>query len=420
MIADLLSTRPVGANTHSTAKVTSAVDQDKSASFTSVALAVDSASTQKPLEEVQCNPTAEHCVFDGAGDNAPLLNQAVTADMLGGISFATASQSLPLSLLNRAVMGVDSINLDVENSLTTISGLATASSLTAPSSLTATSHSTGTLPLTAAAITATKTVNLVPTVQNFTSFMLPTSTETPREALGAGFALGQASAMTSSTMLAGGIPQTTSINTESSKTSSTFSPDFMLASFNDDAPLLKSDPSLFQRVFSEFRGHEVKDINAMGLSQAAAPQAASTTQWGPVSLTPAAPLAQQTQEILTPLREHLRFQVDQHIKRAELRLDPPELGKIELNIRLEGDRLQVQMHAVNPAIRDALLNGLERLRVDLAMDHGGQIDVDIGQGDAQQKQQETALFSSSIAAETTAEQVVDTAHREKSQLDLLA
>ncbi|PTA51591.1 flagellar hook-length control protein FliK [Shewanella morhuae] len=414
MIADLLSTRPVGANTHSTAKVTSAVDQDKSASFTSVALAVDSASTQKPLEESQCSPTAEHCIFDSAGDNDTLLNQSVTADMLGGISFATASQSLPLSLLNSAVMGADSMNLDVENSLTTISGLATASSLTA------TSHSTGTLPLTAAAITATETVNLVPTAQNFTSFMLPTSTETQREALGVGFALGQTSAMTSSTMLAGEIPQTTSINTASSKTSSTFSPDFMLASFNDDAPLLKSDPSLFQRVFSEFRGHEVKDINAMGLSQTAAPQAASATQWGPVSLTPAAPLAQQTQEILTPLKEHLRFQVDQHIKRAELRLDPPELGKIELNIRLEGDRLQVQMHAVNPAIRDALLNGLERLRVDLAMDHGGQIDVDVGQGDAQQQQQETALFPSSIAAETTAEQVVDTAHREKSQLDLLA
>ncbi|MGI1944916.1 flagellar hook-length control protein FliK [Shewanella glacialipiscicola] len=414
MIADLLSTRPVGANTHSTAKVTSAVDQDKSASFTSVALAVDSASTQKSLEEVQCSPTAEYCVFDSAGDNETLLNQAVTADMLGAKPFAPISQDLPLALFNTTVMGADSMNLDVENSLTTISGLATASSLNA------TSHSTGTLPLTAATISSIETINLAPTAQTFTSFILPTSTETQREALGAGFALGQASAMTSSTMLAGGIPQTTSINTASSKTSSTFSPDFMLASFNDDAPLLKSDPSLFQRVFSEFRGHEVKDINAIGLPQAAAPQAASTTQWGPVSLTPAAPLAQQTQEILTPLREHLRFQVDQHIKRAELRLDPPELGKIELNIRLEGDRLQVQMHAVNPAIRDALLNGLERLRVDLAMDHGGQIDVDIGQGDAQQQQQETALFSSSIAAETTAEQVVDTAHREKSQLDLLA
>lgn len=414
MIADLLSTRPVGANTHSTAKVTSAVDQDKSASFTSVALAVDSASTQKSLEEVQCSPTAEYCVFDSAGDNETLLNQAVTADMLGAKPFDPISQDLPLALFNTTVMGADSMNLDVENSLTTISGLATASSLNA------TSHSTGTLPLTAATISSIETINLAPTAQTFTSFILPTSTEAQREALGAGFALGQASAMTSSTMLAGGIPQTTSINTESSKTSSTFSPDFMLASFNDDAPLLKSDPSLFQRVFSEFIGHEVKDINAIGLPQAAAPQAASTTQWGPVSLTPAAPLAQQTQEILTPLREHLRFQVDQHIKRAELRLDPPELGKIELNIRLEGDRLQVQMHAVNPAIRDALLNGLERLRVDLAMDHGGQIDVDIGQGDAQQQQQETALFSSSIAAETTAEQVVDTAHREKSQLDLLA
>ena len=177
---------------------------------------------------------------------------------------------------------------------------------------------------------------------------------------------------------------------------------------------------MFQRVLAELRGHEAKDINAIGAQQVAGSQAASATQWGPVSLTPMASLAQQSQEILTPLREHLRFQVDQHIKKAELRLDPPELGKIELNIRLEGDRLQVQMHAVNPAIRDALLNGLDRLRVDLAMDHGGQIDVDIGQGGSSQHQQETALFSSTITAEAAMDNAVDVMAREKSQLDLLA
>lgn len=78
------------------------------------------------------------------------------------------------------------------------------------------------------------------------------------------------------------------------------------------------------------------------------------------------------------------------------------------------------MHAVNPAIRDALLNGLERLRMDLAMDHGGQIDVDVGQGGSQQQQQETALFASSIAPETAMENGADVMTREKSQLDLLA
>jgi flagellar hook-length control protein FliK len=220
--------------------------------------------------------------------------------------------------------------------------------------------------------------------------------------------------------LAGSRTQPAGMSGESLKMSGVFTQDSTLATFSGDFEHLKSDSSVFQRVLAELRGHEVKDINAIGSQQVAGTQAASATQWGPVSLTPMASLAQHSQEILTPLREHLRFQVDQHIKKAELRLDPPELGKIELNIRLEGDRLQVQMHAVNPAIRDALLNGLDRLRVDLAMDHGGQIDVDIGQGESQQHQQETALFSSSIAAETTTDNVVDVMAREKSQLDLLA
>ncbi|MGL5667642.1 MAG: flagellar hook-length control protein FliK, partial [Shewanella sp.] len=62
----------------------------------------------------------------------------------------------------------------------------------------------------------------------------------------------------------------------------------------------------------------------------------------------------------------------------------------------------------------------ERLRVDLAMDHGGQIDVDIGQGGSSQHQQETALLSSSIAAETAMDSVADVVTSEKSHLDLLA
>ena len=111
-------------------------------------------------------------------------------------------------------------------------------------------------------------------------------------------------------------------------------------------------------------------------------------QWGPVSVTQSAPLLQQAHDMLSPLREQIRFQIDQQIKQAEIRLDPPELGKIELNVRLDGDRLHIQMHAANSVIRDAMLAGLDRLRSDLANDHGGLIDVDVSQGESQNKQQQ--------------------------------
>lgn len=162
---------------------------------------------------------------------------------------------------------------------------------------------------------------------------------------------------------------------------------------------LRSDPSLLPAM-AELRHSEALDIASQATQQAGR-QGANVSQWGPVSVSPQASVAQQAHEMLTPMREQLRFQIDQRIKHAELRLDPPELGKVELNIRLDGDRLHIQMHAANPAVREALLTGLERLRNDLAQDHGGQIELDIGQsssgGEQQRQQQSAGLNTPSIS-----------------------
>ncbi|WP_299809728.1 flagellar hook-length control protein FliK [uncultured Shewanella sp.] len=153
---------------------------------------------------------------------------------------------------------------------------------------------------------------------------------------------------------------------------------------------------------------------------AASSRAHSTVaQWGPVSVSQSAPMLQQSHEMLSPLREQLRFQIDQQIKQAELRLDPPELGKIELNVRLDGDRLHIQMHAANSSVRDALLMGLDRLRAELAMDHGGQIDVDISQGESQQQKQGTSE-SVITAAKTHENQQAVLNVPQQDQVDLLA
>lgn len=391
MISDLLSTRPVGTNTSLTTKVASAVDQDKSESFTLLGLPVGLSAAPLPLEGTQWTQNAEHAL---ERDADTFLNQYVNSNLSDSVSFVPVVPVLSQPLLNTEINSAPIIQ----------DGLAAT--------------------LQASLVSPTAVAPFVPVIFPAEAIKTDPIGRTPASLIGLS-ATDQrgtlfSSGMTSSMALAGSSTQPVGMSGESLKMSGVFTQDSTLATFSGDFEHLKSDSSVFQRVLAELRGHEVKDINAIGSQQVAGTQAASATQWGPVSLTPMASLAQHSQEILTPLREHLRFQVDQHIKKAELRLDPPELGKIELNIRLEGDRLQVQMHAVNPAIRDALLNGLDRLRVDLAMDHGGQIDVDIGQGESQQHQQETALFSSSIAAETTTDNVVDVMAREKSQLDLLA
>ncbi|GIU14689.1 MULTISPECIES: flagellar hook-length control protein FliK [unclassified Shewanella] len=148
---------------------------------------------------------------------------------------------------------------------------------------------------------------------------------------------------------------------------------------------------------------------------------ATVAQWGPVAVSQAAPLLQQAHEMLSPLREQLKFQIDQQIKQAEIRLDPPELGKVELNVRLDGDRLHIQMHAANSSVRDALLMGLDRLRAELAMDHGGQIDVDISQDDRQQKQDSPASeFAIASATAIEPERTFNSRNQPQDHVDLLA
>ena len=146
----------------------------------------------------------------------------------------------------------------------------------------------------------------------------------------------------------------------------------------------------------------------------------SVSQWGPVSVNPQGTVPQQAQALMTPLRDQLRFQIDQQIKQAEIRLDPPELGKLDLNIRLDGDRLQIQLHAANPAIRDALLSGLERLRADLSQDHGGMVDVDVSQGDSSPSQQESGQSQIAVNSGEVVDVSNEHSSQETNQLNILA
>lgn len=62
MISDLLSIRPVGTNTSLTTKVTSAVDQDKSESFTLLALPIGLPAKSLPLESAMWTPSTEQAL----------------------------------------------------------------------------------------------------------------------------------------------------------------------------------------------------------------------------------------------------------------------------------------------------------------------------------------------------------------------
>lgn len=148
------------------------------------------------------------------------------------------------------------------------------------------------------------------------------------------------------------------------------------------------------------------------------------SQWGPLPLSAQGTQVQHARELLLPLRDQLRFQIDQRIQTAELQLTPPELGRIELNIRLDGDRLHIQMHAANNHVRDALLSGLERLRSELAMEHKGNISLDVATDSERRQPEQDARegYADAIASSRVDETKGDTEaeRRRDRQLNLLA
>ncbi|MGY3866786.1 flagellar hook-length control protein FliK [Aeromonas bivalvium] len=108
-------------------------------------------------------------------------------------------------------------------------------------------------------------------------------------------------------------------------------------------------------------------------------------QWAPARL--ADNPAQWGQQLVEVLRDKVEMQVNHQIKQAHIRLDPPELGRLELTVRMEGDKLSVQLNAASPAVRDALIQSMERLRMSLAPHHAGGVEVNVGQGGEQERRQ---------------------------------
>jgi hypothetical protein len=79
------------------------------------------------------------------------------------------------------------------------------------------------------------------------------------------------------------------------------------------------------------------------------------------------------------LGERITWLVDQNLSTAQIKLNPPQLGPIEVHIALSGDSTQVSVTAHNMITRDALEAAAPRLREALAAHGLGNVSVDISQ-----------------------------------------
>lgn len=109
---------------------------------------------------------------------------------------------------------------------------------------------------------------------------------------------------------------------------------------------------------------------------------------------------QWSEQLRTLLGERLQLQIDKHVQQATIRLDPPEMGKIDISVSFDAGKLQIHINASQGDIYRALQQSSNELRQNLIALHTSQVDVQIFSGDKQQqKKQETTPGSKIIAAE---------------------
>ncbi|WP_271411272.1 flagellar hook-length control protein FliK [Pseudomonas sp. Q1-7] len=91
------------------------------------------------------------------------------------------------------------------------------------------------------------------------------------------------------------------------------------------------------------------------------------------------------EQMLGALRDSVELQLNQRVQNATIRLDPPELGSLEILLRHESGQLNVQISASQADVARALQGTSERLRQELVGQNFLQVSVQVS-ADGQQGQ----------------------------------
>ena len=95
--------------------------------------------------------------------------------------------------------------------------------------------------------------------------------------------------------------------------------------------------------------------------------------------------------------DRIHWMISQGLRQAEIRLNPPELGMLEVRIHIQGDQATVQFNTAHADVKDALDSALPRLREMLAENGLNLADVNVShQGQQQTKHEEGSNSSQAI------------------------
>ncbi len=119
-------------------------------------------------------------------------------------------------------------------------------------------------------------------------------------------------------------------------------------------------------------------VASAGLWQQNAPVAAERN---PVSLMLQAPLQQQAQWG-EEMGQQVRWLVSQKLHVAELKLNPPQLGAIEVRVVVQQDQVNLHFSSPHALVRDSIEESLPRLREILQGNGFNLVNVDVSQQDS--------------------------------------
>ena len=120
-----------------------------------------------------------------------------------------------------------------------------------------------------------------------------------------------------------------------------------------------------------------------------------------------------SEQLQSALGDRLQVQVKQQIQHATIRLDPPDMGKIDISMQVDNGRVQVQINASNAEVYRTLQQTSNDLRQSLTEQNFVQVNVQVssqsggqqqGRGQPFAEQHNAIQAGEELAADTSATQ----------------
>ncbi len=101
--------------------------------------------------------------------------------------------------------------------------------------------------------------------------------------------------------------------------------------------------------------------------------------------------------------DRVSWMISQGLRQADIRLNPPELGMLEVRVQMQGDQASIQFNTAHAEVKDALDSALPRLREMLAENGLELADVNVSQQGQQNAKQGEESNSDQSDRESTSE-----------------